>query len=157
MYACKKTKEVALHNVGDIRVVARRPDMANLIQLTQKVLWLKVGAIKDIGVSAGFLKRRKVRMEREFLTISDEKFVEGVIRLLGLRAAKTSQMPGKPIKMAEETLQEMEGKDIELYRKATGGLVDLSIDRRDMKYVAELARRMQKPQEVVMELLNSAR
>lgn len=39
-----------------------------------------------------------------------------VISLLGLRSAKTSKVPGKLLKRAEDNPQELEGQDIELYR-----------------------------------------
>lgn len=70
---------------------------------------------------------------------------------------KTSRAPRKLIKRTEENVEELEGDDIEFYRKTMGKLIYLSIDRRDLKYVAkELARRMQKPRKVDMELLKSA-
>lgn len=91
------------------------------------------------------------------MTIPDEKLVADVIKLLCYGSAETSKIPGKLIKRTEESLQELEGADVELYRKATGKLIYLSIDHRDLKYMAKvLARRMQKPRKVGVELLKSA-
>lgn len=42
-------------------------------------------------------------------------------------------MLGKLVKRAEENLQELEGADIELFRKAAGKLIYSSIGRRDLK------------------------
>lgn len=113
---------------------------------------------RNIGVSTTFLKRTMIRTERGSVTILDEKLVEDVLQLLGLGSStKALKMPGKLIKRTEETLQELEGEDIELYRNTTGKLIYLMIDRRELKCVAkELARRMQKTRKVDMELLKAA-
>lgn len=111
----------------------------------QHVLWLKVRAIANIGVPASVLKRAKVRRQNRCLKVLDEKQVRHTISLLGLESAKTSEVPAKPITRAEENLQEVACMGVELYRKAAGKLIYLSLEFRYFKYAAkELARRMSK-------------
>lgn len=83
------------------------------------------------------------------MTIPDERLVEDVIRLLRLGSAKTSR--------GRKRTSGLAGQDVELYRKkTTGKLIYVSIDRRDLLYVAkELPGHMQKPRRVDMELSNS--
>lgn len=71
--------------------------------MMQKVLWLKVRAIEDIGMSTNVPERTEVCMETGFLTISDEKLVEDLIKLLGIGPAKTSKMPGNSSRGRERT------------------------------------------------------
>lgn len=84
MCVCKQTGSLVLHRVGDIRFAASRPNLEKLTKQMQHVLWLKVGAIEDIGVSTHSLRMMKIRIEHGFWAIPDEKLVEGVLKLVGL-------------------------------------------------------------------------
>lgn len=114
MYVCKKTGSSALHHVDHTRVEASRSDIEKLAKPLQQVLWLKVGAIVDIGVSTNLLQT-KIRTESGFLTIPEAKLMDDVFNLLGLGSMATmSRVPGKLIKRIEENLREVHDEEIEL-------------------------------------------
>lgn len=98
----------------DTRVAASRQDSDKLSKLTQNMLWLTVGAIKDIGVSTDFIKRAKLHTKSGCFTIPDNDLVKDAISLLGLESAKISRRCWEQIKRDEKNLQELEGQDVHL-------------------------------------------
>lgn len=55
-FICKKTGGLLMHSVGSIRVSAIRRKLEKLVKLIQHVLWFKMGATEEIGVSASFFQ-----------------------------------------------------------------------------------------------------
>lgn len=82
---CKKIGSLLVHHVGDIRVSASRQNLVKRVKVMQHVLWWKVGAGENFGVSASVLKRTMEPEQEGFATVPDEKLVKYVFSLLGLR------------------------------------------------------------------------
>ena len=151
VYTCSKTDATLLHHVDDVRIGASDADL-NFLQSKDglgKYLDMKNGDIERPGTKVNVLGRTKLRTADAFFTLPDNKHRDNVLTLLDLWNAKPSKVAGHRIPHTVENTQPVDARRAELFPKCVGGLIYLSIDRRDIRFeVKELARHMRDPREV---------